>query len=35
MFGKHHKKFKAVWMVLSVLVAAGMILLYISPLFSN
>jgi hypothetical protein len=34
-FGKHNKKFKAVWAVVSVFVAIGMILLYAAPLFTN
>jgi hypothetical protein len=35
MFGKEHqKRIKFVWGVLSVVLIAGMILLYISPLFT-
>lgn len=35
LFGKHHHKFKTTWAIISVIVAIGMILLYISPMFSN
>lgn len=34
LFGKHKKKIQIIWAVVSVIVALGMILLYMAPMFS-